>query len=111
MSYLENLNEQQKQAVTSLSKYIRVNAGAGSGKTTVLAYRIVDLIVEKGVSENQIIAFTFTNKVATEMKKRVLNYLQLDKTYAHISTFHSFCNSFLRQEYRALKNYSSSFCP
>ena len=91
MSYLDLLNKAQKDAVTSMSKYIRVNAGAGSGKTRVLTSKIAFLINEYGVSEQSILAITFTNKVAREMKERVSKMLDLDSTSVSISTYHSFC--------------------
>ncbi|MDR0831990.1 MAG: UvrD-helicase domain-containing protein [Bacillales bacterium] len=110
MNYLERLNEQQKKAVTSTSQYIRVNAGAGSGKTTVLALRIVNLVLEHGVDESSILAITFTNKVAKEMQERVKKYLEKDYTYVSIYTFHSFCAQVLRYDIRYLEgNFTSQY--
>jgi len=95
--YLEQLNENQKEAVTSSFKYIRVIAGAGSGKTKVLTSRLAYLI-DDGVEENKILAITFTNKAAKEMKIRVEKLMESEQIKSTISTYHSFCARFLRQE-------------
>ena len=68
---LTNLNENQKRAVTSSSPYVRIIAGAGSGKTRVLTTRIAFLVDEIGADPKKIAAITFTNKAAREMKQRV----------------------------------------
>ena len=110
MSYLDLLNKAQKDAVTSMSKYIRVNAGAGSGKTRVLTSKIAFLINEYGVSEQSILAITFTNKVAREMKERVSKMLDLDSTSVSISTYHSFCARVLREDIPSLdEKYNRKF--
>lgn len=110
MGYLEVLNKEQYQAVTTNSKYVRVNAGAGSGKTRVLASRIAYLIEEYGLSEQSILAITFTNKVAKEMKTRIVKMLNREDCQVRIFTYHSFCVRFLRKEVRNLNNqYSASF--
>ena len=95
---LNSLNDEQYAAVTSLEHYIRVIAGAGSGKTRVLATRIAYLIDNIGVLSNRILAITFTNKAANEMKDRVASYLKLPNCGANISTYHAFCSRFLREE-------------
>ena len=93
---LSRLNKNQLNAVTNASKYIRVVAGAGSGKTRVLTNRICYLI-ESGISVKNILAITFTNKASNEMKTRVIE--QMGIGYAPlIATFHSFCVRFLREE-------------
>ena len=102
MNYLDMLNESQREAVTSMNKYIRVNAGAGSGKTRVLTSKIAFLINEYGVSENSILAITFTNKVAREMKDRVAKMLDQESSTVSISTFHSFCARVLREDIPSL---------
>ena len=108
MGYLEELNEKQKEAVTSIGQYVRVIAGAGSGKTRVLTHRIAYLINELGIPDKTILAITFTNKAAKEMKDRVNKLLENENCRATISTFHSFCARFLREEIRAL-DYPRSF--
>ena len=102
MDYIKSLNSGQKQAVTSMSRFIRVNAGAGSGKTRVLACRIAYLIDNYGVSENSILAITFTNKVAREMKERVNLMLGVESSCVLISTYHSFCARVLREDIASL---------
>ena len=102
MDYIKSLNSGQKQAVTSTNKFIRVNAGAGSGKTRVLACRIAYLIDNYGVSENSILAITFTNKVAREMKERVNLMLGVESSCVLISTYHSFCARVLREDIESL---------
>lgn len=101
MNYLKTLNERQLQAVTSNEKYIRVVAGAGSGKTKVLTSRI-SYLVENGVEPSDILAITFTNKASKEMKERVLKNIDDILGSPFISTFHSFCVRFLREEIKAI---------
>ena len=107
MNYLQSLNEKQLKAVTSGEKYIRVVAGAGSGKTKVLTSRITYLI-ENGVDPTKILAITFTNKASKEMKERVLKNIDDILGSPFISTFHSFCVRFLREEIKML-NYPKDF--
>ncbi len=95
---LENLNENQKQAVITESQYVRVIAGAGSGKTRVLTTRIVHLIRNKITWPNKILAITFTNKASNEMKERVLTMLQDEGSGVWISTIHSLCVRILRED-------------
>ncbi len=102
-SYLENLNENQHLAVTTSSVYVRIIAGAGSGKTRVLTTRIAYLIDKFQVEANRIVAITFTNKAANEMKKRVEKMLESCDGKPHISTIHSFCVTILRQDITYLK--------
>jgi len=97
MSYLDGLNSKQLQAVTCGKKYIRVVAGAGSGKTKVLTSRI-SYLVDSGVNPINILAITFTNKASKEMKERVLKNNENMLGSPFISTFHSFCVRFLREE-------------
>ena len=94
---LTYLNESQYSAVVSSSKYIRVIAGAGSGKTRVLTNRICYLI-ESGISPRNILAITFTNKASNEMKTRVIDALDGIVNAPLIATFHSFCVRFLKEE-------------
>jgi len=93
---LENLNEKQREAVLMTEGPVMAIAGAGSGKTSVLTTRIAYLIEEKHVNIGNILAITFTNKAAKEMKERVLNLSDHKKNELWISTFHSFCAKILR---------------
>ena len=98
MDYSSLLNEKQLAAVSTHAKYARVIAGAGSGKTRVLTYRISYLISEMDVEPNKIVAIAFTNKVAAEMKERALKLLSGVGKGLTVSTFHSWCAKFLRKE-------------
>lgn len=98
---LSLLNNSQKEAVTSGSKYIRVIAGAGSGKTRVLTNRICYLI-ESGISPRNILAITFTNKASSEMRSRVIDALEGRINAPLIATFHSFCVRFLKEEINSI---------
>lgn len=102
MNYQNELNENQYNAVTSEAQHIRVIAGAGSGKTRVLTYRISYLISEMSVAPWKILAITFTNKVANEMKTRVLKMIPEASKDLTIRTFHSFAAYFLRHEISVL---------
>lgn len=98
MDYRTLLNENQYKAVSTDKQYVRVIAGAGSGKTRVLTYRLSYLISEMGVDPFSIVAIAFTNKVAQEMKQRALSLLGPEASGLSVSTFHSFCARFLRKE-------------
>jgi len=105
MNFRQELNEQQYQAVSTKAQYVRVVAGAGSGKTRTLTYRIAYLISELGVDPSRILAITFTNKAAREMQIRAEELVSEVKGYVpglNISTFHSFCARFLRIEHKAI---------
>ncbi|MBO7573874.1 MAG: UvrD-helicase domain-containing protein [Bacilli bacterium] len=108
MNYQNDLNENQYNAVTSEAQHVRVIAGAGSGKTRVLTYRISYLISELGVEPWKILAITFTNKVANEMKNRVIKMIPEASNDLSIKTFHSFAAFFLRHEISVL-GFPSSF--
>ena len=103
-----DLNEQQKQAVVDEAKHLRIIAGAGSGKTRVLTMRIAYLIEQKHVKPYNILAITFTNKAAREMKNRINDMLKDQGTGAHISTIHSLCVRILSEDIPAL-NYPKNF--
>ena len=98
MSIFEGLNEKQKEAVIYTQTPLLVLAGAGSGKTRVITHKIMYLINEKNIPLNKILAITFTNKAAQEMKERVKKALSLEKEPEWISTFHSLSARILRQE-------------
>src|SRR5260370_38989653 len=106
------LNEQQREAVRSGDGPVLILGGAGSGKTRVIAYRIAYLIAERGIWPRNIVAVTFTNKAAEEMRNRVSKILEgLELSSAPlISTFHSLCVRILRRDIEALKSgYTRSF--
>ena len=108
MDYKKELNERQYEAVTSTSQYLRIVAGAGSGKTRVLTYRIAFLLSEVKVNPWSILAITFTNKVAQEMRSRVIKMINNDEKDLTIKTFHSFAAMFLRREISVL-NFPNTF--
>ena len=104
---LQKLNDAQLKAVTAPLAPTLVLAGAGSGKTRVLTNRILYLVQECGVSPSEILAITFTNKAANEMKRRLFDF-DCHAEYMHISTIHSFCATVLRLEAKTL-NRGSNF--
>ncbi|MEB3428975.1 UvrD-helicase domain-containing protein [Citroniella saccharovorans] len=105
---LDNLNEMQKKAVFETKGPILVLAGAGSGKTRVLTSKIYYLLKEKGVRKSEILAITFTNKAAKEMRERVESLLEEDVSGMWIGTFHSICVRILRR-YADRLGYTSGF--
>lgn len=107
--FLNELNEKQYEAVTSNSQYLRIVAGAGSGKTKVLTYRIAYLIEHEHIDPSKIVAITFTNKAANEMKERTRKIVDVSIKELVIKTFHSFCAYFLRQEISYCLDYPRSF--
>lgn len=105
---LEGLNEAQKQAVTHGEGPLLILAGPGSGKTRVVTHRIAHLLTERGVQPTEILAITFTNKAAKEMRERVERLLPGVKGM-WISTFHSMCARILRREIEALGSWTRDF--
>ena len=90
------LNASQKEAIESISGPVLIMAGAGSGKTRVLTYRYAHLVKTYQVDVENILAITFTNKAAEEMKSRISDLLNLDRSPKWVSTFHSLCVKILR---------------
>ena len=98
---IDSLNPAQREAAETTEGYIRVIAGAGSGKTKTLTARYLYLVQALGVSTANILCVTFTNKAAAEMKKRIRRVLP-DQDLALITTFHGFCVGLLKEDCHVL---------
>ncbi|MDM0451016.1 UvrD-helicase domain-containing protein [Clostridium perfringens] len=104
---INGLNDAQKEAVTTTEGYVRVIAGAGSGKTSALVNRYIYLVKNLGISTSNILCVTFTNKAAKEMKKRIRSVIG-DYDTGLISTFHGFCRFLLKDDIHRI-NYPNNF--
>ncbi|WP_304581164.1 UvrD-helicase domain-containing protein, partial [Dubosiella newyorkensis] len=107
-SSLQNLNAPQREAATTIDEHVRIIAGAGSGKTRVLMARIAYLVNEVGILPWRIMAITFTNKAANEMKERLSKELGEDAQKVKISTIHASCVRILREDAHLI-GYPKSF--
>ncbi|WAC92579.1 DNA helicase PcrA [Mycobacterium sp. Aquia_213] len=106
---LDGLNPQQRQAVVHQGSPLLIVAGAGSGKTAVLTRRVAYLIAARGVGVGQILAITFTNKAAAEMRERVVRLIGNRARAMWVSTFHSTCVRILRNQASLIKGLNSNF--
>lgn len=106
---LEGLNPQQRQAVVHEGSPLLIVAGAGSGKTAVLTRRIAYLIAARGVGVGQVLAITFTNKAAAEMRERVVRLVGNRARAMWVSTFHSTCVRILRNQVSLIEGLNSNF--
>ena len=107
MGFNDILNKNQLEAATTFEGPVMVFAGAGSGKTRTLTYRVANMINE-GISPYNILAITFTNKATNEMKERLYDIVGVKIKYATISTFHALCAKILRQDIEPL-GYKKNF--
>ncbi|KCS14215.1 DNA helicase PcrA [Mycobacterium tuberculosis] len=105
---LDGLNPQQRQAVVHEGSPLLIVAGAGSGKTAVLTRRIAYLMAARGVGVGQILAITFTNKAAAEMRERVVGLVGEKARYMWVSTFHSTCVRILRNQAALIEGLNSN---
>ena len=101
------LNAAQREAVTATEGFVRVIAGAGSGKTRALSHRFAYLVNDMGILPGSILCVTFTNKAANEMRQRIHN-LTGDNDTGYINTFHGFCVNIFQEDSHAVQ-YPKSF--
>jgi len=105
---LKKLNEEQIKPASTIEGAVLVTAGAGSGKTRMLTHRIAHMVKDLGISPFNILAITFTNKAANEMKSRLLNMID-NVDYMWIYTFHSMCARILRNSIEKMEGYNKNF--
>ena len=98
----EKFSAAQRQAITATEGFVRVVAGAGSGKTRALTERFAFLVNELGILPEHILCVTFTNKAANEMRQRIHNLIG-DEDTGYINTFHGFCVSVLQEDSHAVQ--------
>lgn len=98
MDYLKGLNEKQLEAVSDTEGYVRVIAGAGSGKTKLLVCRYAYLVKEYGIDPSNILCVTFTNKAASEMRRRIRTIIGDENETSLVCTYHGFCARLLRED-------------
>ncbi len=98
LDILKNLNDKQQEAVLETEGYVRVIAGAGSGKTKLLVSRYAYLVMDYCIDSANILCVTFTNKAAAEMKKRIRHMIGDEYDTTLICTYHGFCNRLLRED-------------
>src|SRR5438046_9255514 len=103
MQFLDSLNPEQRDAVLHTKGPLLILAGAGSGKTRVITSRIAYLVGDGHASPEQVLAVTFTNKAAEEMRTRVESLLGSEGSRMWVSTFHSLCPRLLRREAPAIR--------
>jgi len=101
MEFMQKLNKEQEQAVTTTEGYIRVISGAGTGKTRIITNRYVHLVNDLGVANGNILCITFTNNASREMKRRIDKMIK-DKDVGYICTFHSLSSKALREDIHCL---------
>src|SRR6266542_3821048 len=111
MDFLAGLNPQQREAVAHTEGALLILAGAGSGKTRVITHRIAHIITARHVPPSAILAVTFTNKAAEEMRSRVGRLLEAQalNSSPNVSTFHSFCVRLLRRDGDPLRDVRPGF--
>src|SRR5690349_1116068 len=102
MSFLDSLNPEQRDAVLHVNGPLRILAGAGSGKTRVIASRMAYLVGDGHAQPHEVLAVTFTNKAAEEMRSRVETLIGADCSRMWVSTFHALCARLLRREAPAI---------
>ena len=108
MSILNNLNDEQRKAAKKVEGSSLILAGAGSGKTRTVTYKIAYMVKELNINPSSILALTFTNKAANEMKERIIELIGDNSNDMNISTFHSFAVRLLRIYAKEI-GYSNSF--